>query len=1097
MEIGIVRQINIDAEMQASYLDYAMSVIVARALPDVRDGLKPVHRRILYAMHDLGLQHDKPYKKSARIVGEVLGKYHPHGDAAVYEAMVRMAQDFSLRYPLVDGQGNFGSIDGDNAAAMRYTEARLASIAAEMLADIEKDTVDWVPNFDGTLKEPSVLPSALPNLIVNGSSGIAVGMSTSIPPHNLTEVCDALCYLIDNAKHIEDVTIEDLMRFIPGPDFPTGGVVYRYAEETNGGETEQVDTIAHAYASGKGRIVVQAKAHIEEMTRNRSRIVVTELPYQTDKTNLLERIAELVRDGRLEGVTDLRDESDRTGMRVCIEMTRTVEPRQVLAELFRLTPLQSTFSVSLLALVDGEPRHLSLKRILQHYIEHRQEVILRRSRHDLEKARQRAHILEGLLRALDILDEVIALIRRSRTADTAKQNLVEQFKFTEIQAQAILDMQLRRLAALERRKLDEEYKETLALIKELEELLASPAKVLTLIRRNLIDLKARYGDARRTQIADRTKGALTAKDVLPDQEVWVTLSADGLLSRTARAGSRHPLLASTGGLPTGCLPVNTRQDLYILSAKGQATRVPAYQVPDGVGAHYADISGLTRRDRVLALCAFPPSHGDEPVQGYLLLGTVQGKVKRVALADLAAQAHTNPQVIGLDGGDELGWAGVSAGGGEILLLTAGGQAIRFSEEDVRPMGLPAGGIGGIKLQRKDRVVAGCGIPAGVAPGTSVALITATGFGKRVPLAEFPVQGRNGQGVIAAKPAPRAGELAGAALVESGDLLACLVSSGAAKVLRAAALPETARATLGKAVLALGSGEQVQAMYGAPGLGAEEPPSPEPKAGKPKVAAKPVQPTAAKGKPAAKPVEGHPAAKAPAKAPAKADGDQLPLVPEPLAKKKAPLAVPQGAAEVSRKTAAKATPTTSAAKPVVKTAPTMPAAKPATKAVPETPAARTASKPTAKASPGAPSARPVAKATQATAATKAPSEAPAKAPAGKPPAPAAKGRAAPAGDVAVKEMQGRTISRADLERLIRGEISKLPSDTPAAKPPAPAGKAGAKPSGKTSSTSGKTTSGSPAKGGAAKPASEPGKPPPPKPKSGAAASRPPAQKKTKP
>jgi DNA gyrase subunit A len=1061
MEIGIVRQINIDAEMQASYLDYAMSVIVARALPDVRDGLKPVHRRILYAMHDLGLSHDKPYKKSARIVGEVLGKYHPHGDAAVYEAMVRMAQDFSLRYPLVDGQGNFGSIDGDNAAAMRYTEARLASIASEMLDDIHKDTVDWVDNFDGTLKEPSVLPAALPNLIVNGSSGIAVGMSTNIPPHNLGEVCDAICHLIDNHKHIEDVTVEDLMRFIPGPDFPTGGVVYRYAEETNGGQTEQIDVIAHAYAGGKGRIVVQAKAHIEEMTRNRSRIVVTELPYQTDKTNLLERIAELVRDGRLEGITDLRDESDRTGMRICIEMTRTVEPRDVLAELFRLTPLQSTFGVSLLALVDGEPRHLSLKRILQHYIEHRQEVILRRSRHDLEKARQRAHILEGLLRALDILDEVIALIRRSRTADTARQNLIEQFKFTEVQAQAILDMQLRRLAALERRRLEEEHRETLALIKDLEELLASPAKVLALIHRNLTDLKARYGDARRTQIADRTKGALTARDVLPDQEVWVTLASDGLLSRVARAGSRHPLLAPGSDLPGWCLPVNTRQDLYILSAKGQATRVPAYQVPDSAGAHYADISGLTRRDRVAAVCAFPPSHGDETAPGYLLLGTLRGKVKRVALADVAAQAHTNPQVIGLEPGDELAWAGVSAGGGEILLVTAAGQAIRFTEEDVRAMGLPAGGIGGIKLQGKDRVIAGCGIPAGAAgadPQAAVALITAGGFGKRVPLAEFPVQGRNGQGVIAAKPAPRTGELAGAALLSPGDLMACLTGSGTVKVLRTGALPEMNRSSSGKSVLALGSGEQVQSAYSATGPGAEEiaaPPRAQPQGKKPRTTAKatpapntemtaakpparpsgsakeptqkrkpaaeaarlpqpepstvvgtviasgPVhtaqaqptseaisapgvsrQPTRAKGKPAAAPAVAVPAVKASAKA---ASG-QIPLVPPPAGEKKAPPAVPKKAPAPAQKTAAKTAPGTTAIKPAGSTS------------------------------------------------------------AGKPSAPAAKSEAAPPDDIAVKEMKGRSISRADLEKLIRGEITQLPLPTEPAGKPKPGVEGGKPPAG---------------------------------------------------
>jgi DNA gyrase subunit A len=1142
MEIGIIRQINIDAEMQASYLDYAMSVIVARALPDVRDGLKPVHRRILYAMHDLGLQHDKPYKKSARIVGEVLGKYHPHGDAAVYEAMVRMAQDFSLRYPLVDGQGNFGSIDGDNAAAMRYTEARLASIAAEMLADIDKDTVDWVPNFDGTLKEPSVLPAALPNLIVNGSSGIAVGMSTSIPPHNLSEVCDALCYLIDNHEHIEDVTIEDLMRFIPGPDFPTGGVVYRYAEETNAGQTEQVDTIAHAYASGKGRIVLQAKAHIEEMTRNRSRIVITELPYQTDKSNLLERIAELVRDGRLEGITDLRDESDRTGMRVCVEMTRTVEPRDVLAELFRLTPLQSTFSVSLLALVDGEPRHLSLKRILQHFIEHRQEVIVRRSKHDLEKARQRAHILEGLLRALDILDEVIALIRRSRTADTAKQNLIEQFKFTEIQAQAILDMQLRRLAALERRKLDEEYRQTLALIKELEELLASPAKVLVLIRRNLTDLKARYGDARRTQIADRTKGALTAKDVLPDQDVWVTLSSDGLLSRVARSGSKHPLAAARD-LPSGCLPANTRQDLYLLSAKGQATRIPAYQVPDGVGAHYADISGLTRRDRVAALCAFPQSHGDEAASGYLLLGTLRGKVKRVALADVAAQAHTNPQVIGLDAGDELFWAGVSGGGGEILLATASGQAIRFSEEDVRPMGLPAGGIGGVKLQGRDRVVAGCGIPAGADAETFVALVTAGGFGKRVALAEFPIQGRNGQGVIAAKPTPRTGELAGAALVAAGDLLACL-TGGPVKVLRAGVLPATGRATLGKAVLALGSGEQVQAVYGAAGGGDEQAP-PEIRTRKPKgsdetrPAGKTGVRTAKREGGAAEQPKPRTAASRPAAQPGpEATPKRKPTATARLAHVDATRAIapkgpsaPGGSAQIAAQggSPGEALAAPAKGKPAAAPAKSAPAkGKPAAGSVgaapakgkpsvaPGKPAQAKGKSAATSAAPALGKGKPAVPRGSAAAGEKAPSKVSARSGGGQlplvaEPDDAKKARSStakqeaeipekgaskatpgvPAEDVSVKEMKGRTISRADLEKLIRGEISKLPADSPAVKAPSqtkstPAAKPKA---GDSSPKPAAKPSGSAPKGGAAKQSSDSGKPASPKPKPGSTAGKP--------
>ena len=817
MELGIIRQINIDVEMQASYLDYAMSVIVARALPDARDGLKPVHRRILYAMHDLGLDPDKPYKKSARIVGEVLGKYHPHGDVAVYEAMVRMAQDFSLRYPLVDGQGNFGSVDGDNAAAMRYTEARLSKIAVEMLADIEKDTVDWTDNFDGTLKEPTVLPAMLPNLLVNGASGIAVGMATNIPPHNLGEVCDALCFLIDNFKRHDDVTVDDLMQFIPGPDFPTGGVIYRYAQEGTGDAAEQVDVIAHAYASGKGHIVMQAKAHIEDMSRNRARIVVTELPYMTNKTNLLERIAELVRDGRLEGITDLRDESDRTGMRICIEMTRTVEPRQILADLFKLTPLQNTFGVSLLALVDGEPKLLNLKRMLLHYIEHRQEVIVRRARHDLAKAKLRAHILEGLLRALDVLDEVIATIRKSRNADTAKQNLIEEFKFTDIQAQAILDMQLRRLAALERRKLQDEYREIIALIRELEALLASPAKVLALIRENLLDLKARYGDARRTQIADRVKGTLTTMDVLPDEDVWVGLSADGILARHRRGvgefeSGKKGVSLPFKPAPMLIIPANTRHDLYLFSAKGQATRVHAHQIPEAPGAHYADISGLTRRDRIVAMLSFSREESEKLDSSFLLLATSQGKVKRAALPDLFDAASTDPAVIGLDDGDELCWAGVSAGEGELLLATASGQAIRFSEEDVRSMGLPAGGIGGIKLAAKDRMVGAgwIGKPPGQRAG-HLAIVTQAGYAKRVPLADFPAQGRNGQGVVAAKLSDKSGDIAGAILVAPDELLVCAYAKAAPKAIPVADLPEMGRPALGKPFATLMVGEPVRSV----------------------------------------------------------------------------------------------------------------------------------------------------------------------------------------------------------------------------------------------------------------------------------------------
>jgi DNA gyrase subunit A len=632
--------------------------------------------------------------------------------------------------------------------------------------------------------------------------------------------------------------MEDLLRFIPGPDFPTGGVVYRYAKGSNGDAGEQEDAIAMAYASGKGSIVLQAKAHIEEMSRSKNRIVVTEIPYQANKANLIERIAELARDGRVEGITDLRDESDRTGMRICVELTRTVDPRDVLATLFKLTPLQQTFSISLLALVADEhgrlePRLLSLKRLLLHYVEHRQEVILRRSRYELERAKQRAHILEGLLRALDVLDQIIALIRGSRSADDARQGLVKQFQFTELQAQAILDLQLRRLAALERRKLQDEYKETIALIKELEELLASPAKVLALIKQNLLDLKARYGDPRRTQIAERVQGTLTTHDLLPDEEVAIALTPDGMLKRYSAAGPsayevpavRDEVPAVRGLLPSAAflLHANTRNDLYLFSAKGQATRVPIHQIPES-GSHYADLSGFGRRDRVVAMVALPKSSDQLPASSFLLLGTVQGKVKRVAVGDpstssgqaLLDQAAANPPVIGLDEGDELLWADLSTGNGEFVLVTAQGQAIRFPEDEVRPMGLPAGGVGGIKLEAKDRVVAGMAIAHPPNRSTNLpsylALATTACYAKRVSLAEFSAQGRNGQGVIALKVTPRSGEVAGAALCAPGDVLVFCMEGGKTRALPAADLPEQGRSTLGKFLPELAVGMPVEGVY---------------------------------------------------------------------------------------------------------------------------------------------------------------------------------------------------------------------------------------------------------------------------------------------
>ena len=644
MEIGTVRQVDIESEMQVAYLDYAMSVIVARALPDVRDGLKPVQRRILYAMHDMGLRSDNPYKKSARIVGEVLGKYHPHSDTAVYDAMARMAQEFSLRYPLVDGQGNFGSIDGDNPAAMRYTEARLARIAEELLSDLDKDTVDFLPNFDDSLQEPSVLPAAIPNLLVNGASGIAVGMSTSIPPHNLGEVCDALIHILDHWDQIDDITVDDLLQFIQGPDFPTGGVVYRRKEE--GGD----DLIAHAYGQGRGKFTMRALAHVEEMSRSRSRIVVTELPYQVNKSSLIERIADLVRDGRIEGITDLRDESDRRGMRLVIELTRTVEPQGVLADLFRLTPMESTFSFILLALVDGEPRLLTLKKALTTYLDHRQVIVTRRSQYELARARERAHILEGLLTALDHLDEVIALIRRSRTTDSARTNLQRQYKLSEVQAQAILDMPLKRLAALERKKIQDEYKEKQRLIKYLEGLLKSLRKIRGVVRDELAEVRKRYADARRTQMVDVGKRQLSATDLIPDEPVWIAVSRGGLIARLPNEGSVPRVLSRPQDVPVALLATSTRHTLYLFTAAGTAAAFPIHQLPEGIawegeGAHYADLTPLARRDSVVAALALPLS---PPEDAHLFLTTRQGVVKRVALSDLPGVSAETFTVIGVD-----------------------------------------------------------------------------------------------------------------------------------------------------------------------------------------------------------------------------------------------------------------------------------------------------------------------------------------------------------------------------------------------------------------------------------------------------------------
>jgi DNA gyrase subunit A len=740
MELGIVRKIDIDTEMQQAYLDYAMSVIVARALPDARDGLKPVQRRILYAMYDMGLRADSPYKKSARIVGEVLGKYHPHGDSAVYEAMARMAQDFSLRTLLVDGQGNFGSVDGDPPAAMRYTEARLTSAALDILFDLNKNTVNYAPNFDDTLEEPSVLPAAIPNLLVNGATGIAVGMATSIPPHNLGEIVDALVFMIQKWEKLDDIDVEQLMKFVQGPDFPTGGLIVQEKGE---------EGLESAYGSGRGKITVQAKAHVEEMERGKNRIIVTELPYMVNKSSLIERIAELARDGHLEGLSDLRDESDRQGMRIVIELTKNADPNFVLRELYRRTPMQTTFSINLLALVDGEPRTLTLKQALRVYVEHRLEVIKRRAQFDLEKAKARQHILEGYLVALKNLDEIINLIRSAADVEAARAKLMKRYKLTELQANAILDMQLRRLAALERKKIETEYKEVSALIKDLTTLLKSPKLMRGVVADELQKVKAAYADRRRTQIVsvkDGAKGmqALTTNDLLPQQTVWIGVTDDGLVSRTADDKQpRH----SGNDAPRFLVRASTTDTVYFVSKLGKAAAVAAHLIPQAnklsQGIAYFKVSPLSDTDALAAVFALPASKSALGEETCVITITRFGMLKKSLVSELPGPSSQTFTMVRVNEGDRLGWVGLTDGKKEILLVTAGGMAIRFKEDDVRPMGLVAAGVNGMKLDEKDEVVGAEILPA----EGDIFILTSDGKAKRVDVKDFPVQGRYGKGVV--------------------------------------------------------------------------------------------------------------------------------------------------------------------------------------------------------------------------------------------------------------------------------------------------------------------------------------------------------------
>ncbi len=804
MELGIVRKIDIDNEMQQAYLDYAMSVIVARALPDARDGMKPVQRRILYAMYDMGIRADSPYKKSARIVGEVLGKYHPHGDSSVYEAMARMAQDFSMRTMLVDGQGNFGSVDGDPPAAMRYTEARLAAPAVDILADINKNTVDFIGNFDDTLLEPSVLPSAIPNLLVNGATGIAVGMATSIPPHNLGEVVDALVYMLEKWEKLDDIDVETLMEFVQGPDFPTGGMILQDSGE---------EGLESAYGSGRGRITVQAKAHVEEMERGKNRIIVTELPYMVNKSSLIERIAELAREGHLEGLSDLRDESDRQGMRIVIEMTKNADPEIVLRELYKRTPMQTTFSINLLALVDGEPRTLTLKQALRVYIEHRLTVIKRRAEFDLDKARQRQHILEGYLIALKNLDEVINIIRSASDVDVARQKLMKRFKLTEVQASAILDLQLRRLAALERRKIETEYKEVTATIKDLTDLLKSPKRMRGVVAQELLKVKDAYGDRRRTQIIDLKKNgkgakSLTTHDLMPKQTVWIGVTSDGVVSRTRDDKEpRH----SGNDAPRWLVRATTTDTIYFVSKLGKAAAVATHLIPEAAklsgGSMFHRVSPLQDTDILAAVFVLPANKSELGEETCVLTVTRYGMIKKSLISELPGPSSQTFPLVRVNEGDVLLSVGLTDGKKDILLATAQGMAIRFKEDEVRPMGLVAAGVNGIKLDDKDEVV---GVEILPAEG-EIFVVTSDGKAKRVDEKDFPVQGRYGKGVIVWD-LPEKVKIAGIATDKPNHMATIHLSKGAAKSTRLDAAGVRKRAsTKGDLVAEVKPGEEVTSV----------------------------------------------------------------------------------------------------------------------------------------------------------------------------------------------------------------------------------------------------------------------------------------------
>ena len=779
----------ISDEMEECYLDYAMSVIVSRALPDVRDGLKPVHRRILYVMHESGLRSSARFKKSANVVGEVLGKYHPHGDSAVYDSMVRMAQGFSLRYPLVDGQGNFGSIDGDSAAAYRYTEAKMKKIAEELLHDIEKDTVDWADNYDGTKKEPRVLPAKIPQLLLNGTMGIAVGMATNIPPHNLGEVIDGTIALIKNPE----LTVEDLMEYIKGPDFPTQGIIY---------DTEAIKAM---YVNGRGGIKMRARAKIEEMKNGRFRIRVSEIPYQVNKSTLIEKMADLVRDKKIIGISDIRDESSRDEIRIIIELKKDSYPKKILNQLYKYTTMQTSFNMNMIALVDGiQPRLLNLKQVLEYFILHRREVIRRRTEYDLRIAQARAHILEGLKIALDNIDKVIATIRASKTKEEAKEALIKNFKLSDLQAQAILEMRLQTLAGLERQKIDDEYNEKIALITELESILADEGKVLEIINDELAEMKEKYGDERRTEIIPHAIGQFSAKDTIPNKPMLVILTKENYIKRVEPGSFK---LQNRGG--KGIIGMTTKEEdeiavmrythnhdeLLYFTNRGRVFKLPTYEIPQtsrtAKGQAIVNLLQLEKDESVTAIL----NAGNKFSGKYLIMGTTKGTIKKTDVTQFQNVRKSGLIAIKLRDDDALEWVKESNGESNVVMISHGGQCIQFSEKDVRPMGRSSMGVRGMKLKGEDHVIQ---MDIVAEDGTDLLIITENGLGKRSPLTSYRFQSRGGSGVKTANLTPKTGKIVKAEVLEPGILGDLVMVSKEGQIIRLSvdSIPTRGRATQG-------------------------------------------------------------------------------------------------------------------------------------------------------------------------------------------------------------------------------------------------------------------------------------------------------------